>query len=325
MPFKQFDRSVLNLLPLSDRQHDLDIGIMIYPDKIDGRGLSENPAIPKLAGAVISAKKRGATTLMMYGGHVIRSGCAPLMIDLMKKGYITHFATNGAGSIHDFEMSMIGGTCESVAKYISEGQFGLWKETGLLNEAVKAGAAEGLGFGESVGKYVWENNFPYRDTCLLANAYHLQIPATVHMGIGSDIVHEQPNFDGAAAGKASYTDFLIYTESITKLDGGVFLNFGSAVAGPEVYLKALAMARNAAHQRGEKITDITTAVFDLLDITGDTLTTPPKSDPRYYFRPWKTILSRTVSDGGMSYYICGEHASTFPALYKSVLDGVNAS
>ena len=317
MPFKKFDRSKLNLLPLSERQHDLDMGCLMYPGAAPA-GFS-HPSIPAIANAVKAAKKSGATVLMMYGGHVVRSGCAPLMIDLMKKGYITHFATNGAGSIHDFELSMIGGTCESVAKYISEGQFGLWKETGHLNEAVIAGAAEGLGFGEAVGKYIWENNFPHKDISLLANAYHMGVPATVHVGIGSDIVHEQPNFDGAAAGKASYEDFLIYTQSISNLEGGVFLNFGSAVAGPEVYLKALAMARNAAHQKGEKIASITTAVFDLLEIDGDTQVTPPKSDPRYYFRPWKTILARTVADGGESFYVQGDHRETVPALAAKLL------
>ena len=323
MPFTKFDRDTLNLLPLAERQHDLDLGCLVYPDgraaERAGGPVFSHAAIPALADAVRAAKARGAAVLMMYGGHVIRSGCSPLMIDLMERGYISHFATNGAGSIHDFELALIGNTCESVAKYISEGQFGLWKETGRLNEAVRLGAAEGLGFGESVGKYIWENNFPNRRISLLANAYRLGVPATVHIGVGSDIVHEHPNFDGAAAGKASYDDFLIYTHSITNLDGGVFLNFGSAVAGPEVYLKALAMARNAAHRRGERITDITTAVFDLLAIDEDTQVTPPKSDPRYYFRPWKTILSRTVADGGVSYYISGEHAKTFPALYNAIL------
>ena len=330
MPFAKFDRGSLKLLPLSQREHDLDLDIMINPgdicgdnapDRPDGGRFFSHPAIPAIAEAVRAARERGAAVIMMYGGHVIRSGCAPLMIDLMKRGYITHFATNGAGSIHDFELAMIGGTSESVAKYISEGQFGLWEETGLLNDAVRCGAADGLGFGESAGRYIWENNFPNRDVSLLANAYRQGVPATVHIGVGSDIVHEHPNFDAAAAGKASYDDFLIYTHTISNLEGGVFLNFGSAVAGPEVYLKALAMARNAAHGRGEKITRITTAVFDLLAISENTHITPPKSDPRYYFRPWKTILSRTVADGGVSYYIKGEHAKTFPALYNAICNG----
>jgi hypothetical protein len=222
---------------------------------------------------------------MMYGAHVIRAGNAKLMIEMMKKGLITHFATNGAGSIHDFEFALRGETCESVAKYISEGQFGLWKESGMVNDAIAEGVKLGMGAGEAIGRYIWENNFKYRDSSLLANAYKNHVPATVHIGIGNDIIHEHPNCDGAVLGQASYTDFLIYAKTIENLEGGVFLNFGSAVAGPEVYLKCLAMARNVAHQEGRKITDITTAVFDLLPIEGEDFnSTPPKTDPRYYFR-----------------------------------------
>jgi len=321
MPFEKFDRSLLELLPLDEREHDLDIGRSIYP----GDPVSfEHPSIVKIASAITDANRRGAAVVMMYGAHVIRSGLSPIMIEMMKRGYIDHFATNGAGSIHDFEFAMIGKTCESVAKYISRGQFGLWNETGLLNEAVNAGAAEGIGFGEAVGKYIWENGFKHRELSVLANAYKYKIPATVHIGIGSDITHEHPNFDAASAGRASYDDFLIYARSITKLEGGVFLNFGSAVAGPEVYLKALAMARNAA-RGGGAITNITTAVFDLLDIDeNDAGAEPPKSDPRYYFRPWKTILSRTVADGGRSYYIRGVHSDTLPALYRAVTETTSA-
>ena len=151
--------------------------------------------------------------------------------------------------------------------------------------------------------------------------YHLQVPCTVHIGVGNDIIHEHPNCDGAAMGKASYTDFLIYAQSVTGLEHGVFLNFGSAVAGPEVYLKALAMARNVAKQEGRQIAHFTTAVFDLLDIEGsDYSAAPPKTDPRYYFRPWKTILARTVADGGVSHYIRGEHQRTVPALARKILE-----
>ena len=149
--------------------------------------------------------------------------------------------------------------------------------------------------------------------------YHLNIPCTVHVGVGSDIIHEHPNCDGAAMGEATYTDFLIYTQTVTNLESGVFLNFGSAVTGPEVYLKALSMARNVARQNGKNIADFTTAVFDLLPIDTETVAgTPQKSDPRYYFRPWKTILSRTVADGGKSYYIQGEHRLTLPHLARTI-------
>lgn len=320
MPFEKFDRSKLEILPLEQRIHDVDI-TKVLKDTQDEIPFFEHPALPILADAIVKARRdHDAAVLMMYGAHVIRTGNAMFMIELMKRGLVTHFATNGAGSIHDFELAMIGQTCESVAKYISEGQFGMWKETGLLNDAVNAGAKEGLGWGEAVGKYIWENNFKFREKSVLAMGYHLQVPCTVHIGIGNDIIHEHPNCDGAAMGACSYTDFLIYTQSITKLSNGVFLNFGSAVAGPEVYLKALAMARNAARTQGEKIVDFTTAVFDLLQIEDSEKfdAAPPKSDPRYYFRPWKTILARTVADGGHSYYVCGEHQKTLPNLARQV-------
>ena len=155
---------------------------------------------------------------------------------------------------------------------------------------------------------------------MLAAGYRCKIPVTVHVGIGCDIIHEHPGCDGAALGASSYTDFLIYAQSVTNLEGGVFLNFGSAVTGPEVYLKCLAMARNVANQEGREIAHFTTAVFDLLPLEDQDLhTTPPKTDARYYYRPWKTILSRTVADGGESYYVQGEHRLTVSALYRGLM------
>jgi len=320
MPFAKFDRSKLEILPLSQRESDLDLSVVMELNKqVD----FDNPKLDRLADDITRAKKMGAAAILMYGAHVIRSGCAKFMIKLMEEGYITHFATNGAGAIHDFELSLAGATCESVAKYISEGQFGLWQESGLLNDALKEGCALGLGAGEAVGRYIYENNFPNRDISVLAAAYKNQVPATVHIGIGNDIIHEHPNCDGKVLGEASYTDFLIYAETINKLQHGVFLNFGSAVAGPEVYLKCLAMARNVAKKENREIFDITTAVFDLLPIESegaDYSAAPPKTDPRYYFRPWKTILARTVADGGKSYYIQGNHDKTLPALANKIFE-----
>ena len=316
--YEQFDRSRLQLRPLCERVHDVNISVV--RELTDPVEPMDNPHLDTLAEAVVAAKQARATTLLMYGAHVIRTGCGLWMIELMKRGLVTHFATNGAGSIHDFELSMIGATCESVARYVSEGQFGLWNECGLINDAVIAGVQEGLGAGEALGKYIWENNFPNREKSVLAMGYHLHVPCTVHIGIGNDIIHELPNCSGAALGQASYTDFLVYTHSIEKLERGVFLNFGSAVAGPEVYLKALSMCRNVARQEGKSIRNFTTAVFDLLPLeNADYHTAPPKSDPRYYFRPWKTILARTVADGGRSFYVRGEHAQTLPNLAKRIL------
>lgn len=319
MPFKQFDRSKLLLKPLSERVHDLDISIMKDPDH--PKTTMDHPTIDLLADKIIEAREKGATVLMAMGAHCLRAGNGPLLIELMRRGLITHFALNGAGAIHDFEFAMIGATTESVARYISEGQFGLWKETGALNDVAKIAVKDGLGYGEALGREIEEKNFKYKKYSLLAAGYRYQVPVTVHVGIGCDIIHEHPNCSGAALGEASYTDFLIYAQSITNLENGVFLDFGSAVIGPEVYLKCLSMARNVAQQKGEKIAHFTTAVFDLHDLEGkDVMETPPKGDPRYYFRPWKTIMSRTVADGGESHYVCGRHEETVPNLYVKLLE-----
>jgi hypothetical protein len=322
MPFEQFDRSKLRRLPFSDRVHDLDLSVMLDPET-HKPGFA-HPAIDLLCERILEARRKNAAVLMMMGAHVIRSGAAPYLLKLMERGLITHFALNGAGAIHDFEFAEIGASTESVARYISEGQFGLWLEEERFNDAVNEGAASGLGFGEAVGRYIEENNFPYKQYSLFAGGYRMKVPVTVHVGVGCDIVHEHPNCDGAALGKASYTDFLIYARTIQNLENGVFLNFGSAVIGPEVYLKCLAMARNVAHQEGKKITSFTTAVFDLLPLEDQNLhDAPPKTDPRYYFRPWKTILARTVADGGESYYVQGNHRETVPALAAKLLASID--
>jgi len=323
MPFPQFDRSLLDILPLSERVHDLNIETML--NRPDGERVPfAHEAIPILAERIVQAAADERAVLFCCGGHVLRQGNAPLLIDLMERGLLKHVALNGAGAIHDFELALIGCTCESVARYVSEGQFGLWQETSRLNDAVAEGYRDGIGFGEAAGRMIEEERFPHRETSLLAAGYRLGVPVTVHVSIGQDIVHEHPNFDGAAAGAASYTDFLIYTQTVTQLEGGMFLNFGSAVMGPEVYLKALAMARNVARQNGEEIRRFTTAVFDLPELGTDLSQEAPKNDPRYYFRPFKTILVRTVADGGESFYVQGDHKATVPALYDAIMNQVQS-
>jgi hypothetical protein len=254
--------------------------------------------------------------ILMMGAHVIKTGLSRFVIDLMARGIVTHVAMNGAGPIHDFELALIGATTESVARYIQEGQFGLWHETGEINDVVAGGVRDGLGYGEAVGRRIVEGSFPHADVSILAAGYRLRVPVTVHIGLGYDIIHEHPNCDGAALGEASYRDFLIFTQAVTRLQGGVLLNFGTAVMGPEVYLKALSMARNVARQDGQQINLFTTAVFDLQDLGPDLRHEAPKTDARYYYRPFKTILVRTVQDGGESYYVRGPHAGTLPALYR---------
>jgi len=322
MPFNAFDRSKLKLKNLSEREHDLNLDIMLGLDDKIPEFRHENIEI--LSNRIIEAKKRNASVIMMMGGHVIRSGVSIFLIELMKRGLIDHFSLNGACAVHDFEFALIGATTENVAKYIKQGQFGLWNETSRLNEAAKAGMKEDIGLGEAIGKMIEQNNFPHKNISILASGYRLGVPVTVHVGIGSDIVYEHPNCDGAAWGQTSYKDFLIYADTISKLEGGVFMNFGSAVTGPEVYLKCLAMARNVAMQKAQEIKHFTTAVFDLLPLSGKDISKAPlKDDYFYYFRPWKTIMARTVADGGESFYIQGRHRATVSNLARNLIQKAN--
>ena len=253
------------------------------------------------------------------GAHVLRAGVNRQIIDLVERGFIDHIAINGAGAIHDYELARIGATTESVARYIRTGEFGLWRETGELNDWISEAAACGLGLGENLGRRLAASGFPHLELSVLAAAWRRDVPVTVHAGIGYDIIHQHPNCDGAALGAASYRDFLIFARNVERLEGGVLLSFGSAIMAPEVYLKALSMARNVAVQEGREIRHFATAVFDLFPIHGDPHRELPKTDPAYYFRPYKTILVRTVADGGESYYFQGDHRATFPALRRAIL------
>ena len=300
------------------------------------------PRLPQIAERIIRARAAGAPVILLMGAHVIKVGLSRFVIDLMERGIITHVGMNGAGPIHDFELALIGATTESVARYIQEGQFGLWDETGWINDIVAEGVRDGLGYGEALGRAIQGTGarnqetgdrsqesassfqlpastiFPHADTSILAAGYRLRVPVTVHIGVGQDIIHEHPNCDGAALGEASYRDFLIFTQAVTQLQGGVMLNFGTAVMGPEVYLKALSMARNVAHQEGREINQFTTAVFDLIDLGDDLSHEASKADARYYYRPFKTILVRTVQDGGQSFYVKGDHRATLTTLYRQI-------
>jgi hypothetical protein len=311
-----FDRSALRILPLAERKHDLEITNWLSLDS--ETPAFEHPDLAVLSERIRTARKQSRAVILIMGAHVLRAGVNRHLIDLIERGWISHIAFNGAGAIHDYELARIGATTESVARYIREGQFGLWHETGELNDWIREAASEDLGLGEQVGRRIAESDYPYKDLSVFAAAWRAGVPATVHAGIGYDILHEHPNCDGASLGKASYRDFLILAESVRSLEGGVLLNFGSAIMGPEVYLKALAMARNVSLQHGEEIRHFTTAVFDLIPIQGDFRKELPKSDPGYYFRPQKTILVRTVVDGGESYYFCGNHRATVPALWRQL-------
>jgi hypothetical protein len=306
-----FDRSRLEIKPLAERTHDLPLSNWLSLD--DPTPPFEHPDLPVVAGRLRNA---AGSRILMMGAHVLRAGVSRHIIDLIDRGLIGHIAMNGAGAIHDYELARIGATTESVARYIRTGEFGLWRETGELNDWIREAAAEGLGLGENVGRRIEASDYPHKDLSVFAAAYRRGVPVTVHVGIGYDILHEHPNCDGAAVGAASYTDFLIYARAVERLENGVLLNFGSAIMAPEVYLKALAMSRNIARQEGRELRKFTTAVFDLVPIQGDPRRELPKTDPGYYFRPQKTILVRTVADGGESFYFCGPHRATLPALWR---------
>ncbi|MBM3783104.1 MAG: hypothetical protein FJW30_02030 [Acidobacteria bacterium] len=312
--YETFDRSRLVIKPLAERIHDLEISRWLTLDEPAPE--FQHKDLATVAERLNAARARGAARILMMGAHVLRAGVNRYLIDWLRRGVITHIACNGAGAIHDYELARIGATTESVARYIRSGEFGLWRETGELNGVIGEAAALELGLGENTGRHIAASAYPYKDLSVFAAAYENSVPATVHAGIGYDILHEHPNCDGAALGAASYRDFLIFAKSVENLEGGVMLSFGSAIMAPEVYLKALAMARNVAHQSGAQVRNFATAVFDMVPIAGDIHKELPKSDPGYYFRPHKTILVRTVADGGESFYFCGDHRATLPALWR---------
>ncbi|MBN1848831.1 MAG: hypothetical protein JW932_09625 [Deltaproteobacteria bacterium] len=309
-----FDRSKLGIRSLKERIHDLGLSNILPLQN----STNIHPVFHTIGARAAYSRLQNNAVILMMGAHVIRSGVQRFIIDLMEKGYISCIAMNGAGVIHDFEFSFVGATTENVRHYIQKGQFGLWHETGKINDIVSDAAKRNLGLGEAVGMAIEEGDFPNKDISILAAGYRLGIPVTVHVGIGYDIVFELPNCDGSAYGSTSYRDFLIYTKVLESLEGGVLMNFGSAVMAPEIFLKALSMVRNTAKQEGRQIAKFTTLVCDLISLPGDFHREPEKNTPAYYFRPWKTILVRTVLDGGESFYFQGKHAETIPQLWSAI-------
>jgi hypothetical protein len=310
-----FDRSRLRLRRLAQRAHDLDLTAL---QSLGGDG--PIPAeLHAVAERIRAARAAGRPVILMMGAHVLRAGVQRHLIDLLERGLVTLVAMNGACVIHDFEFALAGATTESVARYIATGEFGLWQETGRINDIVNAAHARGgVGLGEAVGTAILEGDFPHKDISLLAACRRLGVPATVHVGIGYDIIHEHPNFDGAAAGATSYRDFLRFAAEVERLEGGVLLCFGSAVMAPEVFLKALAMARNVAGHEGRAISRFDVLVADIQELRGDLAVEPDRAEPAYYFRPWKTLLARTVAGGGESRYVRGRHEQTIPALWRAL-------
>ena len=288
------------------------LGNMARPDA-DAVPAWDCAEFDELIERIVAARQRGAPVILSMGAHVIKNGLSRYLIALMRMGAITHLASNGAGSIHDFELCYLGGTSEDVPTAIEDGSFGMWEETGRwMNRALQEGAAQGLGYGEALARYIDANpaRFPYSEDCVLYQAWKLGVPATYHIALGTDIIHQHPTADFAAIGAASGVDFRRMCQSVAALDGGVFLNFGSSVIGPEVFLKALSIARNLGHPTFR----ITTANFDLVDL-GDYRAAIGYDDPLYYYRPRKNIVNRPTSRQGKGWHFCVDHQISLPNLY----------
>lgn len=267
---------------------------------------------------IIDARKNKKAVILSMGAHVIKNGLARYLIAMMEQGIVTHISGNGACSIHDFELCLLGGTSEHVPTAIEDGSFGMWEETGhYMNEAIQKGATQGIGYGESLAVYMdkFPERFPHKECCVLYQAHRLKIPITYHIALGTDIIHQHPTVDFGAIGTTSGIDFKKMCESVADLENGVFLNFGSGVIGPEVFLKALSIARNL----GYGIKNVTTANFDLRPVQ-DVHGRKEHNDPDYYYRPIKNVVCRPTSQGGNGWHFCGDHKDTIPALYNKIIE-----
>ncbi|MFA5089913.1 MAG: hypothetical protein WC510_02615 [Candidatus Omnitrophota bacterium] len=257
-----------------------------------------------VVGAVIAARRKKKPVILMSGAHVIKCGLNPVIIELIEKKVITCLCLNGAGIIHDFEIAFQGKTSEDVAQNLKDGRFGMGRETAdFLNNAIQEGVASGLGLGEAVAVRISEFSLPYKKLSLLYNAYKNKVPVCVSVAIGTDIIHQHPSFDAASTGEASLRDFRQLVKCVSRLNnGGVVLNFGSAVILPEVFLKALNLARNL----GFKVKDFTSANFDMI----------------YQYRPAQNVVLRPTGAGGKGYYIIGHHEIMLPLLAQAITENL---
>ena len=256
------------------------------------------------ADAVIEARRLNGAIIWGLGGHVIKTGLAPVLIDLLRRGFVSAIALNGSGVIHDFEIASIGSTSEDVEEALGDGAFGMAEETGrFLNEAVQKGVAQDIGFGEAVGAALVESSAPHKSYSLLTAAYEARCPVTVHVTIGADIIHLHPSADGAALGAATHRDFRLFTSIVRELDGGgVYLNIGSAVTLPEVFLKAVTVVRNLGHS----LSDFTTVNMDFLQ----------------HYRPATNVVRRPVANGaGRGLNLVGHHEIMIPLLAAAIIAG----
>jgi hypothetical protein len=250
---------------------------------------------------LVRAAREKKMILLGMGAHPIKVGLTPVIIDLMERGTITSLSLNGAGVIHDFELALIGQTSEDVDREILSGAFGMAEETGsMINNAVRDGNGKGLGIGESVGRMIQGGDFPYRNKSLLAAGARLGIPVTVHVAIGTDIIHMHPSFDGKATGEAAGRDFQRFCSLVSELEGGVYLNLGSAVLLPEIFLKAVTLSRNLGHT----LTHFTTVNMDFIQ----------------HYRPNTNVVRRPTHGGGKGFALTGHHEIMLPLLAAAIIE-----
>ncbi len=310
-PVKPLDLTGLHTYPLKSRKSKIGIDELAKTAKPGGSFRDFWDSLPRVLAArelrdlverMQKARKGTRALLWGLGAHVIKVGLSPLIIDLMEKGYVSGLALNGAGIIHDFEMALVGQTSEEVEEGLAAGEFGMAEETGaLLNRAIREGADRSCGIGESVGAFLDRHNPQFTKNSLLWTGYRLSIPVTVHVAVGTDIVHMHPQASGEAIGKGSLHDFRLFAAMVAKLDGGgVYLNVGSAVILPEVFLKAVSLVRNL----GTPLADFSTANFDFI---------------RHY-RPRKNVVERPVTGAGRGFDFIGHHEILIPLLASALLE-----
>lgn len=261
--------------------------------------------LKEVIAAVAKAHRSGKTVMVGMGAHPIKVGLNPILIDLMERGIIQSLAINGAGIIHDFELAYIGHTSEDVAAELATGAFGMAEETGnILNTWISEGVKKGMGIGEAIGSRIESEKFPYRSNSLLAAGFRLGIPVTIHVALGTDIIHMHPSADGAAIGEGSLRDFHRLTAVVSQLEGGVYLNIGSSVILPEVFLKALTISRNL----GYKVNRFSTVNMDFLQ----------------QYRPVTNVVSRPTQQGGKGYRLTGHHEIMVPMLAAGILEALSS-
>src|SRR5467141_1363536 len=312
MPFTydDFDLSGITTYPLKSRRSKSRVEDFARPAPSGGSIGAFVESLPNiLAGAdfkavvraMVEAKRTGAGIVWGLGAHVIKTGLGPVLVDLMERGFVSAIATNGAAIIHDFEVALVGATSEDVDEALGPGRFGMAEETGrLLNEAITGGVASGRGIGQAITSFLAAKQPQYARTSVLAAAARLQIPLTVHVAIGTDIIHMHPAASGAALGEGSLRDFRYFVSAVARLERGVYLNCGSAVVLPEVFLKAVALARN----RGIGLAELTTVNLDFVQL----------------YRPQTNVVRRpTAGTSGRGYSLVGHHEIMIPLLAAAVI------